>query len=301
MFTKDGKLTAGNSSQISDGAAALVLASEKAVQEHGLRPLAKIIGSAWAGVESWRFVEGPIPAIRKLLQKTGLGMDDFDLVENNEAFSLNNVLLRRELGIPYERINIYGGAIALGHPIGASGARIVGTLVNALRTEGKRRGLASLVPWDWWGDGGGGGDRRVVYFPQEDMMRFFTTEGPVNCADHYCLPPLARLDLDDVMALIAQKKYFLLHAPRQTGKTSCLLALAGHLNRGSDYPRRLRQHRDGAGRTRKRGNGHGRCGLEDCAGRITTVGRRNCATPGAGGARDDAGHRPGRDLPGTLL
>jgi acetyl-CoA C-acetyltransferase len=143
-FAKDGKLTAGNSSQISDGAAALVLASEKAVQEHGLRPLAKIIGAAWAGVESWRFVEGPIPAIRKLLQKTGLGIDDFDLVENNEAFSLNNVLLRRELGIPYERINIYGGAIALGHPVGASGARIVGTLVNALRTEGKRRGLASL-------------------------------------------------------------------------------------------------------------------------------------------------------------
>jgi acetyl-CoA C-acetyltransferase len=143
-FTKDGKLTAGNSSQISDGAAALVLASEKAVQEHGLRPLAKIVGSAWAGVESWRFVEGPIPAIRKLLQKTGLGIDDFDLVENNEAFSLNNVLLRRELGIPYERINVYGGAIALGHPVGASGARIVGTLVNALRTEGKRRGLASL-------------------------------------------------------------------------------------------------------------------------------------------------------------
>jgi acetyl-CoA C-acetyltransferase len=143
-FTKDGKLTAGNSSQISDGAAALVLASEKAVQEHGLRPLAKIVGSAWAGVESWRFVEGPIPAIRKLLQKTGLGVGDFDLVENNEAFALNNVLLRRELGIPYEKVNIYGGAIALGHPIGASGARIVGTLVNALRTEGKRRGLASL-------------------------------------------------------------------------------------------------------------------------------------------------------------
>lgn len=143
-FARDGKLTAGNSSQISDGAAALVLASEKAVREHGLQPLAKIIGSAWAGVESWRFVEGPIPAIRKLLQKTGLGIDDFDLVENNEAFSLNNVLLRRELGIPYERINIYGGAIALGHPVGASGARIVGTLINALRTEGKRRGLASL-------------------------------------------------------------------------------------------------------------------------------------------------------------
>jgi len=143
-FTQEGVLTAGNSSQISDGAAAMVLASEKAVAMYGLSPIAKILGSAYAGVEPWRFVEGPVPAIRKLTHKVGLGVADFDLFENNEAFSLNNVLLRRLLGIPYEKLNIYGGAIALGHPIGASGARIIVTLVNALRQEGKRRGIASL-------------------------------------------------------------------------------------------------------------------------------------------------------------
>lgn len=150
-FGKDGLLTAGNSSQISDGAAALVLASERAVKQHGLKPLARIMGSAWAALESWRFVEAPIPAIEKLAKKIGLAVNAFDLVENNEAFSLNNVLLRRALGLPYEKINIYGGAIALGHPIGASGARIIVTLVNALRQEGAARGLASLCH----GTGGG--------------------------------------------------------------------------------------------------------------------------------------------------
>lgn len=143
-FSKDGLLTAGNSSQISDGAAALVLASDKAVREHGLKPIARILGKSWTGVEPWRFVEGPVPAIRKLTTKLGMDVDDFDLVENNEAFALNNVLLRRLLEIPYERVNVYGGAIALGHPIGASGARIIVTLISALRQEGKRRGIAAL-------------------------------------------------------------------------------------------------------------------------------------------------------------
>ena len=143
-FSKEGVLTAGNSSQLSDGAAAMVLASEKAVKEYGLKPIAKILGGAWAGVESWRFVEGPVPAIRKLMKKLDTNVDSFDLVENNEAFSLNNVLLRRMLEIPYDKINIHGGAIAMGHPIGASGARIIVTLLNALRQEGKARGLASL-------------------------------------------------------------------------------------------------------------------------------------------------------------
>ncbi len=143
-FNKDGVLTAGNSSQLSDGAAAMVLASEKAVKEYGLKPVARILGGAWAGVESWRFVEGPVPAIRKLMKKLDTTVDSFDLVENNEAFSLNNVLLRRMLEIPYDKINVHGGAIAMGHPIGASGARIIVTLLNALRQEGKARGLASL-------------------------------------------------------------------------------------------------------------------------------------------------------------
>ncbi|MFO7632166.1 MAG: thiolase family protein [Caldilinea sp.] len=143
-FSKEGVLTAGNSSQLSDGAAALVLASERAVRHYGLKPMAKILGGAWAGVESWRFVEGPVPAIRKLMKKLDSAVDSFDLVENNEAFALNNVLLRKMLGIPYEKINVHGGAIAMGHPIGASGARIIVTLVHALRTHGKARGLASL-------------------------------------------------------------------------------------------------------------------------------------------------------------
>lgn len=143
-FGKEGVLTAGNSSQLSDGAAALVLASDKAVKQYGLKPIAKILGSVWAGVESWRFAEGPVPAVRKLMDKLGADLGSFDLVENNEAFALNNVLLRRLLGVPYEKMNVHGGAIALGHPIGASGARILVTLVHALHTHGKERGLATL-------------------------------------------------------------------------------------------------------------------------------------------------------------
>ena len=150
-FGGKGTLTAGNSSQISDGAAALVLASKAAVEQYELKPIAKLLGGAWAAVEPWRFVEGPIPAINKLMKKIDRSVDEFDLIENNEAFSLNNVLLRRALEIPYEKINIYGGAIALGHPIGASGARIIVTLLNALRQEGKALGLASLCH----GTGGG--------------------------------------------------------------------------------------------------------------------------------------------------
>jgi acetyl-CoA C-acetyltransferase len=143
-FHAEGVLTAGNSSQISDGAAALLLASGRAVRERGLRPLARVLGGAWAAVEPWRFVEAPIPAIEKLLWKLGMELDSFDLIENNEAFALNSVLLRRALEVPYERLNVYGGAIALGHPIGASGARVVVTLLNALRQEGGRRGIAAL-------------------------------------------------------------------------------------------------------------------------------------------------------------
>lgn len=150
-FGKEGTLTAGNSSQLSDGAAALILASATAVEKYELKPLARLLGGTWAAVEPWRFVEGPIPAIQKLLGKINRSIDDFALVENNEAFSLNNVLLRRALGIPYEKINVYGGAIALGHPIGASGARIVVTLLNALQQEGKAMGLAALCH----GTGGG--------------------------------------------------------------------------------------------------------------------------------------------------
>lgn len=143
-FSKEGILTAGNSSQISDGAAALMLASQDAVEKHGLTPIAKILGSSWSAVESWRFVEAPIPAVRKLLAKHNLTVEDIDLWENNEAFATNSVLFNKVLDIPYEKLNIYGGGISLGHPIGATGARLIVTLLNGLtRTNGKY-GIASL-------------------------------------------------------------------------------------------------------------------------------------------------------------
>lgn len=150
-FKKDGILTAGNSSQISDGAAAMVIASEKAVKEHGLTPIGRIVGGSWAAGESWRFVEAPVPAVRKLTEKIGVSVDDFDLVENNEAFATNSVLFNKVLEIPYDKLNIWGGAIALGHPIGCSGARIIVTLLSALGDTGGKLGLASLCH----GTGGG--------------------------------------------------------------------------------------------------------------------------------------------------
>ncbi|MDM8531308.1 thiolase family protein [Anaerolineales bacterium HSG25] len=150
-FGRDGLLTAGSSSQISDGAAALILASKEAVEKHNLSPVARLTASAWAAGEPWRFVEAPVPAIEKVVGKLGLTVEDFDLFENNEAFSLNNVLLNKRLNVPYEKINIYGGAIALGHPIGCSGARIIVTLLNALGATGGKRGIASLCH----GTGGG--------------------------------------------------------------------------------------------------------------------------------------------------
>ncbi|MER3483036.1 MAG: acetyl-CoA C-acyltransferase [Meiothermus sp.] len=143
-FKKDGVLTAGNASQISDGAAALVLASCEAVEKHGLKPIAKVLGSSWAAGEPWRFPEAPVPAVKKLLEKLKMEVSDFGLFENNEAFALNNILFSRLLGVPMDRLNVHGGAIALGHPIGASGARILTTLIHALHTHGKTRGLAAI-------------------------------------------------------------------------------------------------------------------------------------------------------------
>lgn len=150
-FSKEGVLTAGNSSQISDGAAALLVASEAAVEKHNLKPIAKILGGAVAAGDSWRFVEAPVPAVKKLLDKLGKTIGDFDLVENNEAFALNSVLFNKVLGIPYEKMNIHGGAIALGHPIGCTGARIIVTLLNGLEATDGKLGLASLCH----GTGGG--------------------------------------------------------------------------------------------------------------------------------------------------
>ncbi len=150
-FDKEGVLTAANSSQISDGAAALLLASKKAVDEHGLKPIARILGHSISAGESWRFPEAPIPAVKKLVEKLDLELTDFDLFENNEAFAINNILFEKMLGVGQERLNVLGGAIAMGHPIGASGARIIVTLINALRLNDKKHGLASICH----GTGGG--------------------------------------------------------------------------------------------------------------------------------------------------
>ena len=150
-FRVEGTLTAGNSSQISDGAAALVLASEGAVAEHGLQPIARITGSAWAAGEPYRFAEAPIPAVEKLLKRQGKSIGGFDLVENNEAFAVNSILFTRRLDVPLEKLNVNGGAIALGHPIGCSGARILVTLVHALRHRQLTSGLAAICH----GTGGG--------------------------------------------------------------------------------------------------------------------------------------------------
>lgn len=150
-FKKDGVLTAGNSSQISDGAAALVIASQKAIDEYGLKPLAKILGGSWAGGETWRFPEYPVHAVKKLLETHKLQISDFDLFENNEAFALNNILFEKDLHVPHDKQNVFGGAIALGHPIGASGARIVVTLLNALTVQDQTLGLAAICH----GTGGG--------------------------------------------------------------------------------------------------------------------------------------------------
>jgi acetyl-CoA C-acetyltransferase len=150
-FTKDGVLTAGNCSQISDGSAAVLVASKSAVEKYGLKPLAKILGGTWSGGETWRFPEYPVHASKKLLDKLGKSVADIDLFENNEAFAVSTLLFENMLGVSRDKLNVNGGAIALGHPVGASGARIVVTLLNALIEQDKTLGLAALCH----GTGGG--------------------------------------------------------------------------------------------------------------------------------------------------
>jgi acetyl-CoA C-acetyltransferase len=150
VFEPEGTVTAGNAPGLSDGAAAVVVASERAVARHGLRPLARVIGYASAATEPLWLFEAPPLAIRKVLARTGLALEDFDLLEVNEAFAAQIVANARELGWDPERVNVLGGAIALGHPLGATGARLLVTLVHALRARGGRRGLAALC------HGGGG-------------------------------------------------------------------------------------------------------------------------------------------------
>jgi acetyl-CoA acetyltransferase family protein len=139
-----GIITAGTSSGITDGGAALVLASAETARARGLAPRARILGWASAGVDPRLMGIGPVPAIEKLRRRTGLGIDDYDLVELNEAFAPQVLAVLRDVPVAADRLNVNGGAIALGHPIGATGARIVVTLLHELERRGARRGLATL-------------------------------------------------------------------------------------------------------------------------------------------------------------
>jgi len=156
VFRQDGILTAGNSSKISDGAAALVVASAGKAARMGIRPLARITGYAEAGVEPEDVMEAPIPAVQRLLRETGFTIADLDLVEHNEAYASASLAVARALVIDRRKLNVNGGAIALGHPIGCSGARILVTLLYALMNRDLERGLATLCM------GGGNGLAMVI-------------------------------------------------------------------------------------------------------------------------------------------
>ncbi len=143
-FREGGTVTAGNSSGLNDGAAALVIASEEKARELGAEPLGAFVGSAVAGVDPRVMGIGPVPAVRKLLDRTGVAVDDLDLVELNEAFASQSLVVIRELGLDPENVNVNGGAIAIGHPLGMSGARLVVTLLHELKRRGGRYGLATL-------------------------------------------------------------------------------------------------------------------------------------------------------------
>jgi acetyl-CoA C-acetyltransferase len=143
-FKKDGTVTAGNASTLNDGAAAVVVASEDAAKEKNLKPMARILGTSTFGVEPSMVMYAPKGAIDKLLTHVGWKIEDIDLFEINEAFSSQLVVLIKELGLDREKVNVYGGAVALGHPIGATGARILTTLVYALKHRGLKKGIAAL-------------------------------------------------------------------------------------------------------------------------------------------------------------
>jgi acetyl-CoA C-acetyltransferase len=143
-FAKDGTITAATSSSISDGAAAIVLTRESVAGEKGQKPVARIVAMAAHAHEPAKFTTAPIGAIKKVLESAGWSAEDVDLWEVNEAFACVAMFAMRDIGIPHDKINVNGGGTALGHPIGASGTRILVTLLNALKTQGKTKGVASL-------------------------------------------------------------------------------------------------------------------------------------------------------------
>ncbi len=155
-FRKDGIVTAGNSSGINDGAAAVLLMERQAAEKAGIRPMARVLGWGAVGVDPKIMGMGPVEAIRKALSRSGLKLDDVDLVELNEAFAVQSLAVIRELSLDSRRVNVNGGAIALGHPVGASGARVLVTLLHEMERRGLRRGLAALCI------GGGQGIAMVV-------------------------------------------------------------------------------------------------------------------------------------------
>lgn len=144
VFAKDGTVTAGNSSGINDGAACLLIASENAVKEFSLKPLAKVISMAVAGVDPAYMGIGPVPATEKALRRTGLNVDDLDLIELNEAFASQSIACIRDLKLDASKVNVNGGAIALGHPLGCSGARISTTLLHEMKRRKSKYGLATM-------------------------------------------------------------------------------------------------------------------------------------------------------------
>lgn len=143
-FRENGVITAGNSSPLNAGASLVMLMSEKKVKEYGLKPLAKLSAFGWAAVDPSIMGEGPVPASRNALKKAGLNVDDIDVWEINEAFAVVVLNAMKELGIPREKVNVKGGAIAIGHPLGASGARLAGTLSRIMQQQKKERGMATL-------------------------------------------------------------------------------------------------------------------------------------------------------------
>jgi acetyl-CoA acetyltransferase family protein len=143
-FAKEGTVTAGSSSGINDGAAALSILDADTARALGLKPLARVVTSAVAGVDPSVMGMGPVPATRKALSRAGITVKDLDLIELNEAFAAQAIACIRELGLDPTRVNLYGGAIALGHPLGASGARVLTTLVHALNRTKGRYGLATM-------------------------------------------------------------------------------------------------------------------------------------------------------------
>ncbi len=155
-FKKDGSVTAGNASGINDGAAAIVVMSKEKAEELGIKPLATIVANAAVGVDPAIMGIGPATAVRKVLEKTNIALDDIDLIEANEAFAAQSIAVDRELHFNHDKLNVNGGAIALGHPIGASGARILVTLLHEMQKRDAKTGLATLCI------GGGQGVATIV-------------------------------------------------------------------------------------------------------------------------------------------